>query len=360
MIPADDEGRIEAPYLQLVMERLWREERSRGSGVLRLETLRALGGAEAIVRAHLHDALEQIEPARRSTTARMFSHLVTPSGTKIAHTVDDLARYAGAPASEVEPTLVGLAQARILRPVAAPDEAEGSRYELFHDVLAGPVLEWCAQQEAAQQVERERRRRRRLLAGLAAALALLAGVAVLAVWALVQRNEAQEQRANAAEQAALAERQAAVARVRELAALADAQLTVDPHRSLHIAIRSVEEALPIDPPLRGVTSQAVGALGRALNESRLRSVLRGHEDSVNSGFFSPDGTRVVTASDDNTARVWDAASGEELAVLEGHENFVRFAAFSPDGTQVVTASWDGTRPRLGRRERRGSSHASRA
>ena len=36
------------------------------------------------------------------------------------------------------------------------------------------------------------------------------------------------------------------------------------------------------------------------------AVLRGHEGRVNSAAFSPDGSRIVTASGDNTARIWDA------------------------------------------------------
>jgi WD40 repeat protein len=43
-------------------------------------------------------------------------------------------------------------------------------------------------------------------------------------------------------------------------------------------------------------------------------VLRGHEGSVFSAAFSPDGSRIVTASDDDTARIWDAATGKEIAV----------------------------------------------
>ena len=72
------------------------------------------------------------------------------------------------------------------------------------------------------------------------------------------------------------------------------------------------------------------------------AVLRGHDNPVWSAAFSPDGTRVVTASDDNTARLWDAAAGKEIAVLRGHDNPVWSAAFSPDGTRVVTASSDST------------------
>ena len=58
--------------------------------------------------------------------------------------------------------------------------------------------------------------------------------------------------------------------------------------------------------------------------------------------FSGDGKRVVTASRDNTARIWDAESGKEIAVLKGHTGFVWSAAFSGDGKRVVTASFDST------------------
>jgi WD40 repeat protein len=60
-----------------------------------------------------------------------------------------------------------------------------------------------------------------------------------------------------------------------------------------------------------------------------------------SAAFSPDGTRIVTGSSDNTARVWDATSGASIAELKGHANTVTSAVFSADGTRIVTASRDG-------------------
>ncbi len=54
--------------------------------------------------------------------------------------------------------------------------------------------------------------------------------------------------------------------------------------------------------------------------------------------FSPDGNRLLTISDDRTARVWDAASGQEILQLAGHPGWVWAAAYSPDGSRIATVS----------------------
>jgi len=71
--------------------------------------------------------------------------------------------------------------------------------------------------------------------------------------------------------------------------------------------------------------------------------LRGHEAGLMDAGFSPDGARLVTASEDTTARVWEAgADGGELFTLRGHGGVVTSAEFSSDGGQILTASEDGT------------------
>jgi WD40 repeat protein len=58
--------------------------------------------------------------------------------------------------------------------------------------------------------------------------------------------------------------------------------------------------------------------------------------------FSPDGQRIITGILDNTAKVWEAASGPELLTLVEHSNWIWSVSFSPDGKQIVTSSMDGT------------------
>ena len=70
--------------------------------------------------------------------------------------------------------------------------------------------------------------------------------------------------------------------------------------------------------------------------------LYGHTSSVFSVSFSPDGRRIATGSEDNTAKVWDARTGTSLLELKGHTKSVRSVSFSPDGTRIVTGSEDST------------------
>jgi WD40 repeat protein len=100
------------------------------------------------------------------------------------------------------------------------------------------------------------------------------------------------------------------------------------------------EALPDERSgvTRPYASEAEVALFKALQQLREIALLKGHEDSVNNAAFSPDGKRIVTASDDKTVRIWDATTGKELIVLKGHDDPVSSATFSPDGALVVTAA----------------------
>src|SRR5262249_44121170 len=110
--PASAERRVEAPYLRLGLQRVWDEEAGAGSRVLRASTLAELGGAQRVVREHVGRALARLSPADQDVAARVFDHLITPSGTKIAHVPSDLARWSGVDEAGLRPVLDELTDQR--------------------------------------------------------------------------------------------------------------------------------------------------------------------------------------------------------------------------------------------------------
>ncbi len=70
--------------------------------------------------------------------------------------------------------------------------------------------------------------------------------------------------------------------------------------------------------------------------------LHGHNDSVEVAVFDPSGQRILTGSHDQTARLWNARTGEQLLVLGGHTGMITSVGFSPDGGLALTTSNDGT------------------
>ena len=128
-----------------------------------------------------------------------------------------------------------------------------------------------------------------------------------------------------------ARRQQLIAQSRAFAAQAEVTLSRDQTAALNLAVKAWQTAR---------TSEANNAVANAFPQ--VSSILQGHTDLVESAVFSPDGQRILTASDDKTARVWNAASGQLLATLQGHTESVKSAVFSPDGQRIVTASYDKT------------------
>jgi WD40 repeat protein len=76
---------------------------------------------------------------------------------------------------------------------------------------------------------------------------------------------------------------------------------------------------------------------------RTRSlILEGHTEPIRSVAFSSDGSQIISGSDDNTVRVWDAVSGEAKHTLSGHTSLITSVAFSPEGSQIISSSDDDT------------------
>jgi len=85
----------------------------------------------------------------------------------------------------------------------------------------------------------------------------------------------------------------------------------------------------------------VAWMADATSPQLVRTIM-GHTSGVESVAWSPDGTRLATASHDGTARVWDLATGAELRTLPGHTDWVVSVAWSPDSARLATASRDWT------------------
>ncbi len=362
-------GRIEAPYLQLVMQRLWEEERSAGSRALRVSTFDRLGGATQIVRTHLTAALGALSPPEQDLAETLFNYLVTPSGTKIAHGLGDLAEYAAVPEGSVQLVLSTLAQERIVRRVTDGGEPNGGRYEIYHDVLTEPVSAWRARHAAERQLAEERseaeRRHRRMFVVTTILLAALAAMTLVAIFALAQRREAQNQRKEAQNQRE--QRLGAL-----LASKAQAALSASPAESVKEAIRaaSLRPATPgvadvlrttlIHMNVRGILSAGGGPV-RAAEFGRGGSFVlvagttqarvyrtRSHRlvqridvgTEIRDADLTPDGRFVVIVGSDGTARVWSVRTGKLVHLVgRGH---VTSGSVSADGKWLVTVSRDRT------------------
>jgi len=315
----DDSDRpIETAYLQLVMTRLWEAEAEAGSRVLRLETFHHLGGAKKIVGTHLDTVMATFEEHQREVAAELFRYLVTPTGTKFALTLNELAYYTTLPTEEIQPVLIQLdQQVRILRKVSAPnDDPAKSRYEIFHDVLAAVIVDWrrrymneqakieesraaeTRRREEAKAAEANRRekakaaeakRREFLLRSGSVVLLLLTGLTAFAIYSWRQSEDEKK----------LADQAAKISQSSVLAAQAASVLDSDPDQSLALAVAAFEKER---------TAAAERALRLSLAGSHVRAVLANHRGKLVSVAYSPDGLQLAMASNDGRAEVWDTAT----------------------------------------------------
>jgi WD40 repeat protein len=313
---AESAARIEAPYLQVVMQRIWDEERASGSSILRVATLEGLGGAQRIVEEHLERALSSLSSGQRDVAARIFGHLVTPSGTKIAHEESDLVEFAHVDGDELRRVLAVLVRERILR---SDDEGAVVRYEIFHDVLAQPVLAWRARHRTEREIEHEvaerARRKSRVQRLLALAIGLTAILVAAILFGVVQRRNAYEQERDA--------------HARTLDASAVALLTEDPELSLLLARESARLA-------PGPTAE--DALLQALVSSRVRATLD-TAGPVSALAFVPRRNAVVFVDGRGVLRMV-TPNGD--ALLETNVGQGSSVAASADGTYAVVRKENGS------------------
>lgn len=200
---------------------------------------------------------------------------------------------------------------------------------------------------AEEQEARARRMERRQARGAAVAAFVFAGIALFALWlyresvTLRQTAETERQTAETQRQRAETERnQALITQSRFLVDLARQQYELkDYGTAIALSLEALSDARL--PNSRPYVPEAESMLYQSVISLRERQNLIGHGESIRAASFSPEGDRAVTASFDNTARIWSVATGKTIATLQ-HGDHVEVASFSSDGKRVVTGSWDKT------------------
>ncbi|MDV3351947.1 hypothetical protein QGP82_24890 [Leptothoe sp. LEGE 181152] len=372
------EKQIEAPYLQLVMEYLWKKEiENKRSNSLRLQTLFDMGGAEKIVSDHLSRQMDLLRKEEGEASlvviARIFQYLVTPSGSKIAYPLKDLIGITEWPETRLRRLLEKLTSGkqRLLRTTSKSSDAYSERYEIFHDVLAQPILDWRKQYLLDEE---KYRRNLAIKEGLPAQsirqiksmqdekAALLVRQAYC--FYKRERNKVLYQIDEALREILSISYFSNILRSHEKGVFGFAALAFNPKNPQMLAsadyngiirLWDLHRSPTVHPPQilqnqqhdvhtlafspDGKILAASGAdctihLWSNIDQSNLSSRILGHHDqNITSVAFNWDGTILASGSDDGKIKLWNLdnqSEDESVAVLRGHQAAVKAVAFSPD------------------------------
>jgi len=388
---ADAERADLLPLLQFTLNQLFeaRERRDHG-GQLTFAAYRALGGLEGAVEKEAEAAFARLGATEQARLPRLLRELVAPAGDATmtaARAAFDIrpvpladAAYDEASARLVQALIdarillssgeggqatVRLAHARVLdswqrasRIVAdnadfyrirAEVEEQRRRWDAAgrrRDLLIGrgrPLAEAESivrnfsgeLPTATREFVRRSGRRARLMQTLTAAAAVIfAAVAGVAVYEWRHTVSLQREAVEKRDQLLVSQSRFLVDRANQGNQAGDAGT------AMLLALQALPDTR--SGVGRPMVHEAEAALFAAYQDLKERIVLKGHDGVLWSARLAPDGKRIVTASEDKTARVWNAENGDQLAILRGHTEGVRVASFSPDGRQVITGSTDKT------------------
>jgi WD40 repeat protein len=258
--------------------------------------------------------IREEEPSRPSTRVTTLDESSTESAKRRRTDPANLARQLRGDLDWI--TMKALEKDRTRRYETASRLAVDIEHHLAHEpVVAGPP-------RLAYKFQKFMRRNRVAVSAAGLVVAALALGLVVAVIGFVQASRERD-RARSAEREA--RRQAYSANIAAARAALSNYETAAAQRRLDAAPREFR-------------NWEWRYLDSTFDDSLL--VLRGHDDGLTSVAFSPDDTRLASASYDDTVRLWDMSTGEELAVLRGHGDSVNCVAFSPDGNLVASGSGD--------------------
>lgn len=305
---------IATAYLQLVLRRLWDEETKMRSRVLRKSTLDTLGGIATIVANHVGTALSRLSEGERLRAARILRKLVTPAGSRESLSVEEL----DDPEAAQTFRLLADSSVRIVRPVSGTGRT--MRYDVFHQALVSPILDWLAALDAEQR-QRERRKSRRRAAAIIA-VGVLAVVAMIAAIALRRWYRLEEQREEAA-RAGILLQQAEILRDRQF------------DLALLLAVYAHDH---------GAAADAQRFLGQNLQSSRAHGAFIGWlEAAVVSLNLNHDDAKVIAADAKGNLQTWSRRGHNAPPPPQRLDwGAATDVTFSRDGTTVAIVAPDGT------------------
>jgi WD40 repeat protein len=258
-----------------------------------------MGGVQGILELYLEKMLNSLEYSHHGIAVNLLSRLVTRLGTRNIISEDDLISLVSLeddiPREILRETLFSLEQkTKLIR-------LDHLRNMSYYEITSEFIIDWI------QKKDRERKE-------------------------ITRQTKLEEANKSAEEQRLRAEEEAQKAnKLRQLAndlfgLTALNHLDIDPERSVLFALLSAQRAYFEN---RKLTPQLENTLHRAIQASRVRLRLSGHEAQILSVAFSPDGNVLATAGGDSKIKVWDAYTGELRLDIS---TFVTKVAFSPDGT----------------------------
>lgn len=356
------------PLLAFTAAKLW-ELRDRQFKQLRRKTYEALGGVGGALASHAEDMMKEMTQHEQKLVRDAFRRLVTSEGTRAVMKRSELYQILGGEnqAQEVLEKLVG---SRLLTALEGEDGIE--QIEVVHEALlsAWPrLVKWRQddlegtrlrdQLQVAARQWQERKQPKGLLWRDEALVEytlwrprypgkLTEIEEAFANASLSEASRTQWQRRIAASVAAI------VLVIMSIVFYWQNQQTKQKVLSLYeeqgrqalLTNKADQAVLYLSESYRGGNNNysLKFLLAQALFQfdGTQPLTINGHSGFVMSALFSSDGKKILSASADGTAKIWDANDGKLLRSFEGHKDSVRSAAFSPDNNKIITASLDGT------------------
>ncbi|MEQ8462508.1 WD40 domain-containing protein [Coleofasciculus sp. E1-EBD-02] len=329
--------------LQIVGAQLQEEK------ITRLEQYRGLGDnpKEVLVNHYLEDVIKDCGQDNDRITRLVLYWLTDENLTRPLKTRSELSKDLAAAGLQVKgrqlddlvlPILVG--SGLVVRIPGSPDD----RYQLVHDYLV-PFIRQNQTTELLEELNREKEQRRIgeqrfnqfIRIALVGSVVAVFGLAGLTWQAEFQRQRAESQRRRA--------EKLQIGQSDSLSRYSEELFNQD--KIFDALIASLRAGIP----LKQISEKQVApsakvrvanVLRQAVKRVREYNRIEKHDSWVSSVSFSPDGKTLASGSDDNTIKLWNLETGEEIATLTGHDSWVNSVSFSPDGKILASGSYDNT------------------